>query len=94
MKKHERKKDGPKRWAPRDGPKKLIFYIRTVLTNRNEIEAPKKKQILIEHPTKKKKMRENEKKDKENDKKKKMMKKERKMKEFGFTRKILDEFQG
>ena len=57
-------KEGPKgkttpslspRWA-----KKLIFYIRTVKRNRNEIEARKKSDF--EHPTKKKKMKENERK--------------------------------
>ena len=40
----------------RDGPKKLIFHIRTVKRNRNEIEARKKSDF--EHPTKKKKMKE------------------------------------
>ena len=43
------------RWAP-----KLFFYIRTVKRNRNEIEAPKKSDF--EHPTKKKKMKDNERK--------------------------------
>ena len=54
-------KEGPKRgthhprWA-----KKLIFHIRTVKRNRNEIEAQKKSDF--EHPTKTKKMNENERK--------------------------------
>ena len=39
------------RWA-----QKLIFHIRTVKRNRNEIEALKKSDF--EHPTKKKKMKE------------------------------------
>ena len=42
-----------KRWA-----QKLIFHTRTVKRNRNEIEAPKKSDF--EHPTKTKKMIENE----------------------------------
>ena len=53
-------KEGPKlllqpppRWA-----QKLMFHIRTVKRNRNEIEAQKKSDF--EHPTKKKKMKENE----------------------------------
>ena len=37
---------------------KLIFHIRTVKRNRNEIETPKKSDF--EHPTKKKKMKESE----------------------------------
>ena len=54
-------KEGPKgfyyhpRWA-----QKLIFHIRTVTRNRNEIEAQKKSDF--EHPTKTKKMKENERK--------------------------------
>ena len=54
-------KEGPKgylyhpRWA-----QKLIFHIRTVKRNRNEIEAQKKSDF--EHPTKTKKMNENERK--------------------------------
>ena len=43
------------RWA-----QKLIFYIRTVTRNRNEIDAQKKSDF--EHPTKKKKMKENDRK--------------------------------
>ena len=43
------------RWA-----QKLIFYKRAVKRNRNEIEAQKKSDF--EHPTKKKKMKENERK--------------------------------
>ena len=64
-KKREKKKVGKKgkevpkghhpRWA-----QKLIFHIRTVKRNRNEIEARKKSDF--EHPTKKKKMKENERK--------------------------------
>ena len=52
-------KEGPKgyqyhpRWAP-----KLIFYMRTVNRNRNEIDAQKKTDF--EHPTKKKKMKKKE----------------------------------
>ena len=41
------------RWA-----QKLIFHIRTVKRNRNEIEAQKKSDF--EHPTKTKKMSDNE----------------------------------
>ena len=43
------------RWA-----QKLIFHIRTVKRNRNEMEAQKKSDF--EHPTRKKKMKENERK--------------------------------
>ena len=64
-KKREEKKVGkkgkadPKGYDPRWAPK-LIFHIRTVKRNRNEIEAQKKSDF--EHPTKKKKMKENERK--------------------------------
>ena len=37
----KKRKKGPKEYT-RDGPKKLIFHIRTVKRNRNEIEAQKK----------------------------------------------------
>ena len=57
MKKKE--KDGPRGHHPR-WAQKLIFHIRTVKRNRNEIEARKKSDF--EHPTKKKKMKENERK--------------------------------
>ena len=49
-------KEGPKGYHPR-WSQKLIFHIRTVKRNRNEIEARKKSDF--EHPTKKKKMKEN-----------------------------------
>ena len=52
-------KKGPKGYHPRWAPK-LIFHIRTVKRNRNEIEAHKKSDF--EHPTKTKKMKENERK--------------------------------
>ena len=52
-------KEGPKGYHPR-WAQKLIFHIRTVKRNRNEIEARKKSDF--EHPTKKKKMKENERK--------------------------------
>ena len=59
MEKKEKRAQGGttyhKRWA-----QKLIFHIRTVKRNRNEIEARKKSDF--EHPTKKKKMKENERK--------------------------------
>ena len=45
-------KEGPKGHHPR-WAQKLIFHIRTVKRNRNEIEARKKSDF--EHPTKKKK---------------------------------------
>ena len=72
-------KEGPKgflpyhpRWA-----QKLIFHIRTVKRNLNEIEARKKSDF--EHPTKKKKMKENERQMTENERK--MKENERKIKE-------------
>ena len=43
-------KEGPKGYHPR-WAQKLIFHIRTVKRNRNEIEARKKSDF--EHPTKK-----------------------------------------
>ena len=52
-------KEGPKGYHPR-WAQKLIFHIRTVKRNRNEIEARKKSDF--EHPTEKKKMTENERK--------------------------------
>ena len=57
----KKRKEGPKgvshlpRWA-----QKLIFHIRTVKRNRNEIEAQKKSNF--EHKTKTRKMKENERK--------------------------------
>ena len=65
----EKGKEGPNGYLPPEmGPKidfyhprwaqKLIFHMRTVKRNRNEIEAQKKSDF--EHPTKKKKMKENE----------------------------------
>ena len=61
-KSRKKKKRGPKggttthpRWA-----QKLIFHMRTVKRNRNQIEAQKKTDF--EHPTKTKKMKENERK--------------------------------
>ena len=50
-------KDGPKGYHPR-WAHKFIFHIRTVKINRNEIDAQKKSDF--EHPTKTKKMKENE----------------------------------
>ena len=56
-------REGPKGCVngppPEMGPK-IDFHIRTVKRNRNEIEARKKSDF--EHPTKKKKMKENERK--------------------------------
>ena len=52
-------KEGPMEYHPRWAPK-LIFHTRTVRRNRNEIEAQKKSDF--EHPTKTKKMKENERK--------------------------------
>ena len=75
----KKRKWGPKgvffyhpRWA-----QKLIFHTRTVKRNRNEIEAQKKSDF--EHPTKIKKMKENER--KMNEKWKKMKENEGKWKE-------------
>ena len=45
-KKAGKKETRPKGGTSRDGPKKLIFYRRTVKRNRNEIEAQEKNQIL------------------------------------------------
>ena len=59
-KKWEKKEKRAQRGTTRDGPKKLFFHIRTVKRNRNEIEARKKSDF--EHPTKTKKMKENERK--------------------------------
>ena len=53
-------KECPKGCTPEVGTKIVFFYIRIVKRNRNEIEAPKKSDF--EHPTKKKKMKENERK--------------------------------
>ena len=53
----KKRKEGPKGCLPRWAPK-LIFHIRTVKRNRNEIEAQKKSDF--ERPTKTKKMKENE----------------------------------
>ena len=50
-KKEKKRKEGPKGYLPRR-TRKLIFYIRTVNRNRNEIETGKKSDF--EHPTKKK----------------------------------------
>ena len=47
-------REGPKLYHPR-WAQKLIFHIRTVKRNRNEIEAEKKSDF--EHPTKTKKMK-------------------------------------
>ena len=38
---HEKKKKRAQRGTSRDGSKKMIFYLRTVKRNRNEIEAQK-----------------------------------------------------
>ena len=58
-KKHKKKrgkqKKGPKGVPPRQA-QKLIFFIRTVHRNRDEIETRKKSDF--EHPTKKKKKKE------------------------------------
>ena len=51
-------KEGPKGYHPR-WAQKLIFHIRIVKRNRNEIDAQKRSDF--EHPTKKEKMKENEK---------------------------------
>ena len=52
-------KEGPKGYHPR-WAQKLIFHMRIVKRNRNEIEAQKKTDF--EHPTKTKKIQENERK--------------------------------
>ena len=52
-------KEGPKGYHPRRA-QKLIFHIRTVKRNRNEIEAQRKSDF--EQPTKFKKMKENKRK--------------------------------
>ena len=52
-------KEGPKGYRPR-WAQKLIFDTRIVKRNRTEIESQKKADF--EHPTKKKKMKENERK--------------------------------
>ena len=52
-------KEGPKGYHPR-WAQKLIFHRRTVKRYRNAIEAQKRSDF--EHPTKKKKMKENERK--------------------------------
>ena len=62
----KKRKRGPKGVPPEMGPK-IVFYIRTVKRNRNEIEAQKKSDF--EHPTKTKKMKENEKMKKRKDEK-------------------------
>ena len=59
----KKRKEGSKGYHPR-WAQKLIFHIRTVKRNRNEIEAQKSD---FEHPTKKKKMKENERKRKKNE---------------------------
>ena len=59
-KKKEKKEKRAQRSTTRDGHKKLIFHMRTVKRNCNEIEAQKKSDF--EHPTKTKKMKENERK--------------------------------
>ena len=56
-KKGKKGKRGPKGYHPR-WAQQLIFHIRTVKRNRNEIEAQEKSDF--EHPTKTKKMKENE----------------------------------
>ena len=53
----KKRKRGPKGVPPEMGTK-LIFHMRIVKRNRNEIEAQKKSDF--EHPTKTKKMKENE----------------------------------
>ena len=58
-KRKKKGKEGPKLYHPR-WAQKLIFHIRTVKRNRHEIEAQKKSDF--EHPTKTKKMKENERK--------------------------------
>ena len=55
----KKRKEGPKGYHPR-WAQKLIFHIRTVNRNRNEIEAQKKSDF--ERPTKTKKMKDNERK--------------------------------
>ncbi len=50
----KKEKEGPKGYPPRR-PKKLIFYIRTVKRNRNEIEARKKSDFEPRRKKKKKK---------------------------------------
>ena len=52
-------KEGPKGYHPK-WAQKLIFHIRTVKRNRNEIETQKKSDF--EHPTKTKKMKEHDRK--------------------------------
>ena len=61
-KSRKKKEKRAQRGTFRDGPQKLIFHMRTVKRNRNEIDALKKSDF--EHPTKKKKikMKENERK--------------------------------
>ena len=56
----EQKKGGKKRKEGQMGTQKMMFYMRTVKRNRNEIETQKKSDF--EHPIKKKKMKENERK--------------------------------
>ena len=51
-------KEGPKGYTPRWAQKFFFLLQRTVKRNRNEIEAQKKSDF--EHPTKTKKMKENE----------------------------------
>ena len=65
-KSRKKRKEGPKGYRPR-WAQKLIFQKRTVKRNCNEIEARKKSDF--EHPTKKKKMKENERQMKENERK-------------------------
>ena len=64
--KEEKKKRGSKVYPPRWTPK-LIFYVRTVDRNRNEIETQTKSDF--EHPTKKEKMKEKMKENEENERK-------------------------
>ena len=58
-KKEKTRKEGPKGYPPRRS-QKMIFYIRNVKRNRNEIETQKKSDF--EHPTKENKKKENERK--------------------------------
>ena len=59
-KSRKKRKRGPKGVPPEMGPKIFVFSTRNAKRHRNEIEAQKKSDI--EHPTKTKKMKENDRK--------------------------------
>ena len=99
-KSRKKRKRGPKGYISRDGwAQTLVFYMRIVTRNRNEIEAPKN-QILSTQQRKRKwkQIKENERmKEMKNEKNEKIVEKCRIKKitknNDGDTRKIFDDFQ-